>query len=153
MNPREAFLAALDSWASCTFTDGLLAVPYIYGGKDPQVGLDCSGAITNALQIAGVAGFPPDLTNAQKLYEASAPTNIGDVQPGTLVFYGQSRDAIDHVMAVADQVAGVWRVLGASGAGKRCTTLALARQAGACVHYEPRINYRPDFLAVGEVLP
>ena len=153
MNPRQAFLAALDNWASCEFSDGLMAVPYIYGGKNPLTGLDCSGAMCCALQIAGVE-LDPLLTNAQALYEkARTIPGLPAVQPGTLCFYGQSRDAIDHVMAVSDQYAGVWRVVGASGAGRSCTSIEAARRAAACVHYETRINYRPDFLAFGEMLP
>ncbi len=128
------------------------AVPYIFGGKDPsnptppnrEAGLDCSGCVTWALEQLGIVpeGFGL-MHSAASLWEGAdgllVPV-VDGVREGDLAFYGRPR--VDHVMAVFDST----QVVGASGAGATCVTVAEARRLGACVHYRAPHAYRSDLV-------
>jgi flagellum-specific peptidoglycan hydrolase FlgJ len=69
-----------------------LGQKYVWGGKDPNTGFDCSG-------LAGylTTGQPE---STRTLYSKSSPISAGDAQPGDLVFYnmsGSTGPADEHV--------------------------------------------------------
>lgn len=73
----------------------LQGTKYVWGGKTPQPGLDCSGLVTWAankslnIKLEG---------NAQNIYEQTFPISMADAVPGDLIFFkpaGSSR--ISHV--------------------------------------------------------
>lgn len=153
---RAKFIGTIDGWA----TRQPRPVPYIYGAKDPDnptpqydrngnrtddrpPGADCSGCYGRAMVTVGIAdkNFPL-LHNAQWIANNLAPTDTPDV--GDCCCYGKDWDHVDHVMAWV----GDGRVIGASGAGSDCITpeQAFAKTPPACVHYEPSVDYRDDFL-------
>lgn len=74
-----------------------LGVPYVFGGTNPAVGLDCSGLVQLAYRQVGVQ-LP---RTAQQQYDATARVAREDLQPGDLVFfartYADPRDWITHV--------------------------------------------------------
>ncbi len=77
------------------YTLGLKGVPYVYGGKTPVPGLDCSGLVTyaakNALDIS-ISG------NAQMIYNQTTPVDLSDAEPGDLIFFKTKWDSrISHV--------------------------------------------------------
>jgi cell wall-associated NlpC family hydrolase len=68
-------------------------VPYLYGGESPA-GWDCSGLVQAAYRVAGIS-LP---RTAQQQFDAG-PRLPADAQlePGDLVFFGQSPGDVEHV--------------------------------------------------------
>ncbi|MBV9896433.1 MAG: C40 family peptidase [Chloroflexi bacterium] len=74
-----------------------LGVPYVFGGTNPAVGLDCSGLVQLVFRQLGIA-LP---RTAQMQYDATVRVSRADLQPGDLVFfartYADPNDWITHV--------------------------------------------------------
>jgi cell wall-associated NlpC family hydrolase len=74
-----------------------LGVPYVFGGTNPSVGLDCSGLVQLVFRQLGLA-LP---RTAQQQYDATSRLTRGQLQPGDLVFfartYADPNDWITHV--------------------------------------------------------
>ncbi len=70
-----------------------LGNPYVYGGTSLTKGADCSGFVLSVFKKFGVS------LSHHSGSQANAGTKIaaGDLQPGDLVFYGNSRGTINHV--------------------------------------------------------
>ncbi len=70
-----------------------LGVPYVYGGES-RAGWDCSGLVQAAYRAAGVS-LP---RTAQEQYDAGPHLPAGaQLEPGDLVFFGQSTSDVEHV--------------------------------------------------------
>lgn len=68
---------------------------YVWGGKTPTPGFDCSGLISyTAKQSLGI-----DIKgNAQDIYNQTSPVSLEDALPGDLIFFKASTDSrITHV--------------------------------------------------------
>lgn len=74
-----------------------LGIPYVFGGTNPAIGLDCSGLVQLVFHQLGV-GLP---RTAQQQYEATARVSRDALQPGDLVFfartYADPHDWVTHV--------------------------------------------------------
>jgi cell wall-associated NlpC family hydrolase len=74
-----------------------LGVPYVFGGSNPAVGLDCSGLVQLVFAQLGVR-LP---RTAQLQYEATTRLTREQLQPGDLVFFARTypdpRDWVTHV--------------------------------------------------------
>ena len=74
-----------------------LGVPYVFGGTDPAIGLDCSGLVQLVFRQLGIA-LP---RTAQQQYAATASISREQLLPGDLVFfsrtYADPHDWITHV--------------------------------------------------------
>ncbi|GAC1323472.1 MAG: hypothetical protein NVSMB2_21210 [Chloroflexota bacterium] len=74
-----------------------LGVPYVFGGTNPAVGLDCSGLVQLVFRQLGVV-LP---RTAQAQFDATARVAVDDLQPGDLVFFARTyvdpHDWITHV--------------------------------------------------------
>jgi cell wall-associated NlpC family hydrolase len=72
-------------------------VPYVFGGSDPAIGLDCSGLVQLVFRKLGIA-LP---RTAQRQYEATPRVPRDELQPGDLVFfartYADPHDWVTHV--------------------------------------------------------
>ncbi len=93
------------------FTAGrLLGVPYLWGGRTP-VGIDCSGLVQLALEMAGIDS-PRDSDQQREAFGKPLPTHWRDVawQRGDLVFFPghvgimTSHDHIIHASGFEMQV-------------------------------------------------
>lgn len=120
----------------CTALE-LMGTPYIWGGKDPVRGLDCSGLVTHALWLCG----GPDWRwshNSELLYDSLKETK--EPQPGDLAFYGKGR--ISHVMIA---LGALDIVFGASDGDSSTTSAKEAKRRDAEVETRPSHLYRSDF--------
>ncbi len=74
-----------------------LGVPYVFGGTNPSVGLDCSGLVQLVFRQLGI-GLP---RTAQQQFDATIRVPRDQLQPGDLVFfartYADPHDWITHV--------------------------------------------------------
>lgn len=74
---------------------GYKGIEYVWGGKTPRPGFDCSGLVSyTAKQSLGI-----DIKgNAQDIYNHTSPVSLGDALPGDLIFFKGSTDTrITHV--------------------------------------------------------
>lgn len=121
----------------------LIGTPYKWGGKHPDVGLDCSGLVTHLLfKLCGKDWRATHNTDALWAYlpEAMNP------KPGDLALYGGQGDDVSHVMLlVLCRSDLTWMVVGAAGGDSTTTTLEIARQKGAAVTPKRSHAYRGDF--------
>ena len=119
----------------------LVDVPYIWGGKDPSIGLDCSGAVAYCMEQCGLV--PSDFAhenNAENIQDYCIPINKADVRPGDLAFYGTQMRTVHVMMFVGPEL-----VMGAQGGGPHCKTRQEAEALGACVKTKPEF-YRADLV-------
>ena len=73
---------------------GMLDVPYKWGGNSARTGLDCSGFVKAVYsQAAGVQ--LPRLAAEQA--QATQAIDLGQIQPGDLVFFNTMRRRYSHV--------------------------------------------------------
>lgn len=75
--------------------------PYVWAGKDPKYGFDCSGLMTWTMRKQWGVNVNPIMTNAAMLYATYCdPISQSQTVPGDLVFwkwtYGQSKNYITH---------------------------------------------------------
>ncbi|PGR00781.1 bifunctional lytic transglycosylase/C40 family peptidase [Bacillus cereus] len=71
--------------------------PYVWGGKNPTQGFDCSGLTSWGLKQIGI-----DLPSyALSQYELTTPINPSEAQPGDLIFFKGTYGGPDHISHVA----------------------------------------------------
>jgi cell wall-associated NlpC family hydrolase len=61
-----------------------LGVPYLWGGTNPSVGVDCSGLVQDVYKALGIS-LPR--TSEQQAATGVAVPSVADAQPGDLVFF------------------------------------------------------------------
>jgi len=118
-----------------------VGVPYIYGGKNPLVGLDCSGLVSLILKAGGALFFGMELSSGG-IYEfliKKHPTC--DPKPGAVVFFGKDLQHICHVaFCLSDKI-----MIEAGGGHADTLTRQKAIEHNAFVKVMP-IKYRSDYL-------
>lgn len=74
---------------------GYKGIEYVWGGKTPRPGFDCSGLVSyTAKQSLGIE----IKGNAQDIYNHTSPVSLSDALPGDLIFFKGSADTrITHV--------------------------------------------------------
>lgn len=93
VNPLDA--AAGDIVASAL---SLIGTPYVYGGSDPEGGLDCSGLVGYVYNMAGYTLTLP--RSSQEIFDLKLPSvEQKDLVAGDLLFFrvGKSK-RINHVV-------------------------------------------------------
>lgn len=71
-----------------------LGNPYVWGGTNPHTGADCSGFTQYVLRNG--AGVSLNRTSREQAKQGQEITSA-QLQPGDLIFYGNSRGSINHV--------------------------------------------------------
>lgn len=119
-----------------------LGISYLYGGKNPLTGIDCSGLVSWCLHRFGVLQLGLDAQDIYKTVHGSG-TSLSEPKEGSLVFYGKSVNAIDHIAYALDK----FMVIEAAGGDSSTTSLKEAQKRGACVRLSA-FNYRKDLLGI-----
>lgn len=76
-----------------------LGVPYVWGGKNPEQGMDCSGFVGYVLMKVTGKQYPQytvDLESKGKMLFAGGKPNMDKLEPGDMVFWG-SHGATHHI--------------------------------------------------------
>lgn len=119
-----------------------VGIPYLWGGDDPILGVDCSGLVQELLAAAGED--PPGDQTAQALYDHFIKTGSQKVMgAGALAFYGKSEKEITHVVFMVND----WQAIGANGGGSKTVNKEEAAKANAFVKLRP-VYYRKDLVAI-----
>ncbi len=111
--------------------------PYLWGGDDPLAGIDCSGFIVELLKSVGILPEKGDWTaNDLWLKFKAAKKETFYPRRGNLAFWGNNQKMTHIEMCIDDDFC-----IGASGGGRRTTSLADAIRDNAFIKVRP-INYR-----------
>lgn len=118
--------------------------PYIWGGKNPIVGMDCSGLVCELLQSLGMLKSN-DEHNAQSLYDFFQPKSGKDSVPifGSLLFYGEDLTKITHVAFGLNEL----QMIEAGGGTSVNITPQIAEKTNAYVKIRP-FDHRSDLAGI-----
>lgn len=108
-------------------------IPYSHGGDDPGLGgIDCSGFVRFIFRIVGLIPYNMDM-RAIDFFRSFKENIVSTPYMGCLVFYGENRGEIEHVMFCLDNK----RCVGAAGKYVNVTGVQ-----------ETDIYYRHDIVAI-----
>lgn len=84
------------AWASPVVraASDYLGVPYLWGGTDPEVGLDCSGLVQRVFADLGVQ-VPRVAGDQSRVGQPVA--GLADARPGDLLYYGGPDNRSEHI--------------------------------------------------------
>lgn len=137
---NEEYVAELTA-----FLRTYLHSPYVHGGNYAS-GIDCSGLACAALRKYGLIGLHEDLS-AQALYDKLRGVGFRVKSPtrafpaGTFLFYGASKESIEHVAISMD----FYSCIEAGGGNSRTDSVEKAQKIGACVR-EVSVHFRSDLI-------
>ena len=79
-------------------------IPYLYGGENVLVGIDCSSLVQHILRHVKLD--PKGDQTAQMLYNHFSKKNLtSEIKEDSLLFYGKSLDKIGHIaLALTDTI-------------------------------------------------
>lgn len=102
-----------------------LGVPYVYGGEDPQRGIDCSAFTQLVFRRNGIT--LPRTSRQQATVGSAVLLDYGVIRPGDLLFFAGDGSRIDHVAIYA----GDQRILHATSSGGEVRYDDLGSERGA----------------------
>jgi len=118
-----------------------IGTPYIWGGNTRLDGFDCSGFVQEILWYGGVD--PAGDQTAQALYNKLSKNEYRSIlKPGSVLFFGQSRNSVSHIAIAVDH----GTMIESGGGDRSCTTRARAHEKNAFVRLSP-LNNRSDMVA------
>lgn len=130
-------------WIIRPLAISMLNIPYIYGGKSPINGLDCSGVVCELLQSLGLIGRNVEM-NSQMIFDNFKNKSAeGVIALGSLAFYGESASKISHVAMFLD----THFIIEAGHGTSDTKEVSQAQIRDAKVRISP-FNYRKDLVAV-----
>lgn len=109
-----------------------LGIPYVWGGKNPLVGLDCSGLVHCILSSVGMGPESPTSADAMYRYWLTKGAEKNEPQLGALAFYG-TESHVHHVAFCLDSA----RMIEAAHGDETCNSKAVAALKGAYVKVSP----------------
>ncbi len=122
----------------------LLNKPYIWGGKTPIKGMDCSGVVCELLQSLGFVKNSEEM-NAQNLYTDFVKTSQETDTPdfGSLIFFGKDLQSISHVGFGLNKT----QMIEAGGGTSATVSEEIAEKTNAYVKIRP-YRHRSDLLVI-----
>ncbi|MBR4876343.1 MAG: C40 family peptidase [Rhodocyclaceae bacterium] len=73
---------------------GLLDTKYVFGGRNPEAGLDCSGMVSYIVEQVSGKRLPH---NAAQIAHITRPIKLKEAVPGDLLFFNTSGRAHSHM--------------------------------------------------------
>ena len=73
---------------------GLLDTKYVFGGRNPEAGLDCSGMVSYIVEQVSGKRLPH---NAAQIANITRPIKLKEAVPGDLLFFNTSGRAHSHM--------------------------------------------------------
>lgn len=118
--------------------------PYMWGGKNPIYGMDCSGLVCELLQSLGMLKGNEEY-NAQSLYAALLKKAKESTFPefGSLIFFGKDFQSISHVGFGLN----AFQMIEAGGGDATTINMNIAEKMNAYVKIRP-YRHRSDFLSI-----
>lgn len=118
----------------------MIKTPYIWGGNNPNGGLDCSGFVLEALNSVVYPSLPD--MSSQGLYDHfKANKYRSGLTRGSLLFFGKATNQISHVAIAIDE----FSMIEAGGGGRGTLTTKDAIRHNAMVRIRP-IKRRKDLI-------
>jgi cell wall-associated NlpC family hydrolase len=116
----------------------LVGSKYMYSGKSPATGFDCSGFTSYVMrQYAGVTISPASAAQAKE----GRPVPLDKVLPGDIIVFGKSETSIQHVaMVVKRDKNGITCVHSTTSRG------VVVENITQSTYWEPRILFARDML-------
>lgn len=119
-----------------------IGIAYIWDGKTPMGGFDCSGLVCEGLRYAGLMKNHEDFSsNTLYMRYGVVPPEQSPIRPGSLLFFGTKQKVIHVAMATS-----ATHMIEAGGGTESTRNVDLAIQRGAFVRERP-IFGRSDFVA------
>ena len=116
------------------YAESMLGIPYIWGGNNPLIGLDCSGFTLEVLRSIGQWDKHDD--TAQGIRNTFSIITRKPISEGTLLFFGKTAGSITHVaIALNDKY-----MIEAGGGGSTTLTVEDAKKQNAFVRIRPIAN-------------
>ncbi len=127
-----------------TLAMSFLNKPYIWGGKNPVFGMDCSGLVCELLQSLGMLKSN-DEHNAQSLCAFFMKDAKESILPsfGSLIFYGKELQSITHVGFGLNDL----QMIEAGGGTAATVNTDIAEKTNAYVKIRP-FNHRSDCVVI-----
>jgi cell wall-associated NlpC family hydrolase len=90
-----------------------IGIPYVWGGNNPTIGLDCSGLVCEGLRSIGVIGKAD--YNAQMLYDhLKEKSYLSKIAPDSIIFFGKDTKNISHIAVAINK----FQMVEAGGEGR-----------------------------------
>ncbi len=133
-------------WTRLTlYVYSMQGIPYIYGGENPSVGLDCSALIKKGLQYCGIVPENRDFS-AQMLYDYLMAKSFQSCEPSEdCVLFFSPANSLNDIKHVALAISPL-DMLEAAGGGRTTLTPEQAIELDARVQMS-KISRRSDLVA------
>lgn len=133
---RESFLILLMPY---------IKIPYLWGGKDKSIGLDCSGLVHNVMRELNLA--PPQIMTANDQFGYYSGKGIRVLQRsidlGDLLYFGD-KDHIHHTAIALNN----FLMIEAAHGDSTITSIEIAKQKGAQVMVNPISRFKDYYAAI-----
>ncbi len=124
--------------------------PYVYGGRTPEEGFDCSGYVSYVTNYGLNIQLP---RTAQAIYQKVDPVTVKEREPGDLVFFknDMSSDKVTHVGIYL----GVYHGNMTQYEGKRVFISAVSDgpETGVVIRAMDENFWKTHYFASGRILP
>ena len=126
-----------------------IGVPYVWGGNNVSIGVDCSGLLSEGFKAMGYMPWNADRSSQMHFDNLKSSEKWEMYYPGTTVFqddvlvFGSSENNITHISVAVDGE----RMVEAGGGNRNTDTVKEAKKRNAMVRVRP-ISNRTDLIAV-----
>ncbi len=121
-----------------TYAQKYVGSTYQYAGTSPSTGFDCSGFTSYVLKEFKIKASPASAAQAKE----GRAVSLDRVQPGDLIFFGESSNRISHVgMVVKRSKAGIVCVHSTTSRG------VIVENVSTSTYWKPKILFARDLVS------